>query len=162
VNGDTTIEANETFLVNVSNVTGAVVGDGQGVGAILNDDFVITPIHSIQGPGATSPLSGSVTTRGVVTGIKTNGFFMQEPDATIDAVPNTSEGIFVFTSSAPPAAVAVGNLVQVTGTISEFVPSADPRQPPLTELTAPTVSLISTGNPLPTPITLTIADTPTD
>ena len=44
-----------------------------------------------------------------MTGVKTNGFFIQTPDADVDADPNTSEGVFVFTSSAPPAAAAVGN-----------------------------------------------------
>ncbi len=38
VNGDTLNEPSETFLVNVTNVTGAVVVDGQGVGAIVDDD----------------------------------------------------------------------------------------------------------------------------
>jgi hypothetical protein len=38
VNGDTTAEANEGFTVNVSAVTYAVVGDGSGVGNIVNDD----------------------------------------------------------------------------------------------------------------------------
>ncbi len=155
VNGDMAVEANETFLVNVTNVTGATLGDGQGVGTINNDDVALTPIHDIQGPGAASPLSGTVSTRGIVTGVKTNGFFIQEPDATIDANPLTSEGILVFTSSAPPAGAVVGALVQVTGTIAEFVPSQDPLQPPLTELTTPTVVQISTGNPLPAAIPLT-------
>ena len=155
VNGDTEVEPNETFFVNVTNVSGATLGDGQGVGTINNDDVALTPIHDIQGPGASSPLSGSVTTRGIVTGVKSNGFFIQEPDASVDADPATSEGILVFTSSAPPAAAAVGNYVQVTGTISEFVPSADPLQPPLTELTSPTVVQLSTGNPLPAAIPLT-------
>ncbi|MEW6130100.1 MAG: HYR domain-containing protein [Acidobacteriota bacterium] len=156
VNGDTTPEPNETFFVNVTNVTGANVADGQGQGTINNDDVILIPIHDIQGPGASSPIVGSsITTRGIVTGVKSNGFFIQEPDAMVDADPATSEGIFVFTSSAPPAAAAVGNNVQVTATVSEFVPSADPLQPPLTELTAPTVSLLSSGNPLPAPIPLT-------
>ena len=52
VNGDTVVEPNETFFLNVTNVIGAVVADGQGVGTITNDDFVLTPIHDIQGPGA--------------------------------------------------------------------------------------------------------------
>jgi len=118
----------------------------------------ITPIHDIQGPGASSPLVGTpVTTEGIVTGVRSNGFYLQEPDATIDADPATSEGIFVFTSGAPPADAALGNGVRVSGTVAEFVPSADPLQPPLTELTAPTVSLLSSGNPLPTPIPLTSA-----
>src|SRR5205085_2866924 len=38
VNGDTSPETNETFLVNVTNVTGATVTDGQGQGTIVNDD----------------------------------------------------------------------------------------------------------------------------
>ena len=38
VNGDTLNEANETFFVNVTNVTNAIVADGQGVGTITNDD----------------------------------------------------------------------------------------------------------------------------
>ncbi|TDH20628.1 T9SS type A sorting domain-containing protein, partial [Segetibacter sp. 3557_3] len=40
VNGDNTVEPNETFFVNVTGVTGAVIADGQGVGTISNDDGV--------------------------------------------------------------------------------------------------------------------------
>ncbi len=43
----------------------------------------------------------------------------------------------------------------MTGTISEFVPSSDPLDPPSTQLTSPTVLQLSTGNPLPAPVTLT-------
>ncbi|MCC5091558.1 putative Ig domain-containing protein [Xanthomonas campestris] len=38
VNGDTLSEPNETFFVNVSNVSGAGVSDAQGQGTIVNDD----------------------------------------------------------------------------------------------------------------------------
>jgi ribosomal protein L35AE/L33A len=38
VNGDTTFESNETFLVNLTVPTNAAIGDGQGVGTIANDD----------------------------------------------------------------------------------------------------------------------------
>jgi len=39
VNGDTADEGNQTFFVNVTNVSAnATLGDGQGVGTILNDD----------------------------------------------------------------------------------------------------------------------------
>jgi hypothetical protein len=38
VNGDTLKELNEAFNVNVTSVTGANISDGQGTGAILNDD----------------------------------------------------------------------------------------------------------------------------
>ncbi|MEP7271367.1 MAG: S-layer homology domain-containing protein [Acidobacteriota bacterium] len=163
VNGDVVIEPTETFFVNITNIVGATAGDVQGQGTIINDDVSLTPIHSIQGSGTSSPFSGqSVATRGIVTGIKSNGYYIQEPDATNDSDPNTSEGIFVFTSSAPPAAASLGNLVQTTGTVSEFVPSADLLSPPLTELVTPTTLVISTGNPLPAAIALVVGDTPTN
>lgn len=157
VNGDTTVEPNETFFVNVTNVTGATASDAQGQGTINNDDVTITPIHDVQGPGASSPIVGSsVTTRGIVTGVKSNGFFMQAADADVDADPATSEGIFVFTSGAPPAAAAFTALVQVTGTVAEFVPTADPQQPPVTELMSPSVvQILPPGQTLPTATPLT-------
>ncbi len=118
----------------------------------------LLPIHDIQGSGASSPFAGQVvTTSGIVTGRKSNGFFIQTTD--VDADPNTSEGIVVFTSSTPPATAAIGNLVQVTGSVSEFVPSADPGSPPTTELTGATVVVVSSGNALPSPVILTAADT---
>jgi probable HAF family extracellular repeat protein len=36
--GDTTAEPNETFQVNLSQAVGAVIGDGQGVGTIVDND----------------------------------------------------------------------------------------------------------------------------
>jgi predicted extracellular nuclease len=125
-----------------------------------------TPIDAIQGATCNtpncvtiSPFNGqAVTTSGVVTARKSNGFFIQTPDDAVDADPTTSEGIFVFTSSAPPATAAVGNMITVTGTVSEFRPSSDPNSPPETELTGPTVGVVSTGNLLPSPVTLTTTD----
>jgi hypothetical protein len=109
---------------------------------------VAAAIHDIQGNGATTPFNGlSVISSGVVTARKSNGFFMQEPDATVDADPNTSEGIFVFTSGSPTA--AVGDAVTVTGTATEFFN--------LTQISSSNsnVSISTSGNPLPAPIVLT-------
>src|SRR6185503_6842326 len=112
----------------------------------------------VQGNGTSSPIVGNnVNIKGIVTGVKSNGFFVQEEDADADADPNTSEGIFVFTSGAPPAAAAFTAQVQVNGTVAEFSPSSDPQQPPLTELSG-TISVTQTAAPgqaLPTAITLT-------
>ena len=130
-----------------------------------NSGFTPTPptelaIRDIQGAGPTSPyVNQLVATDGIVTAVKSNGFFIQSSEAGYDGDPRTSEGVFVFTSLPPPTAASIGNLVRVTGRVSEFVPNADPASPPATELTAPSVSLLSTGNPLPTPILLTAADT---
>jgi predicted extracellular nuclease len=121
------------------------------------------PIDHIQGNGTTSPLVGQIVTmEGVVTAVRfNNGFFIQTPEVSPDndGDPSTSEGVFVFTGSAPPAAAAVGNFVQVRGLVQEFIPSADPNSPPVTEIGSPIVTLISSGNDLPAPITLTAADT---
>jgi predicted extracellular nuclease len=156
VNGDTTVEPNETFFVNLTNPANATIADAQGTGTISNDDVTIVPIHDIQGNGNFSPLAGqSVTTRGIVTGRRNNGFFLQTADADIDADPATSQGIFVFTSTAPPADAQIGNALIVSGTVIEFVPAADPGQLSLTEITGPTLTLVSTMNPLPTPVQLT-------
>lgn len=38
VTGDTTVESDETFNVNLSNASNATIGDSQGVGTILNND----------------------------------------------------------------------------------------------------------------------------
>ena len=115
-----------------------------------------TPIAQIQGTGASSPLSGSVTTEGIVTARKSNAFIIQTPDAEADVTPNSSEAILVFTASAPSASILVGDRVRVTGTILEFIPSSDPNQLPITELTSPTVTELSASNPLPTPISLPV------
>src|SRR5437763_1476523 len=83
VNGDMTPEPNETFFVNISNITGATPGDTQGLGTIVNDDVTLTPIYTIQGSGNTSPFATqTVATSGIVTGIKagsSGGFFIQDP-----------------------------------------------------------------------------------
>jgi predicted extracellular nuclease len=99
-------------------------------------------IHDIQGPGVTSPYAGQLVATTGTTGIKFNGFFFQTPDAEADNDPDTSEGIFVFTSSAP--AVLVGDNVRVTGTVQEYVPSADPYSQPMTEIVgSPTPTILS-------------------
>jgi subtilisin family serine protease len=38
INGDTTVEANEYYVVAVANAVGAIVGDGTALGTITNDD----------------------------------------------------------------------------------------------------------------------------
>ena len=157
INGDAQVESTESFTVNVSNVTGATLADGQALGTLQNDDFVIVPVHAIQGNGDVSPyaVNSIVATEGIVTARTSNGFFLQTPDAEADMDAGSSEGVFVFTSAAPPASAAVGNRVRVNATLDEYNPGG---QLPLTELKNATVIQVSTGNPLPAPIVLTDAD----
>ncbi len=58
INGDLTPEPDEAFFVNVTGVSGALVGDGQGVGTITNDDIAPTlyevVISQVYGGGGNS------------------------------------------------------------------------------------------------------------
>lgn len=115
--------------------------------------------HDVQGPGGASPFAGQiVTVQGVVTARKFNGFFVQSRDDEQDGDPLTSEGLFVFTSSAPPAQAVVAHRVRVTGTVSEFVPSADLNSRPLTEIGAGATVVDLGVDQLPSPVVLTAAD----
>src|SRR5207302_10986491 len=48
------VENNETFFVNVTNVSGASVLDGQGLGTIQNDDTPNLVVSQVYGAGGNS------------------------------------------------------------------------------------------------------------
>ena len=54
VNGDTAVEDAETFFVNVTNVSGASVADGQAQGTITNDDTVDLAVSITDSPDPVS------------------------------------------------------------------------------------------------------------
>lgn len=154
--GDDETEPDETLHVDLANASGATLGKARGTGTILDDDITTVGIHVIQGTTDHSPLAGqAVATRGIVTGRKSNGFFLQSRDEEADDDPATSEGVFVYTGSAPPEAAQLGNEVIVRGTVVEYLPPADPGQLNLTEIIDPVVTFVSAGNPLPEPARLT-------
>ena len=90
-----------------------------------DDGPVITPIHDVQGSGSISPLDGqTVTVEAVVTTLvvgrgTVRGFFLQEEEIDQDGLDSTSEGLYVFCGSCA-GSVAEGDLVQVTGQVTEF------------------------------------------
>jgi predicted extracellular nuclease len=142
--------------------TGASTGGGGG--STTPGD---TRIHDIQGTSWISPLNNQKVTDvpGIVTGIRatgsSRGYWIQDPDA--DSNPATSEGIFVYTSTPN---VAVGDSVLVSATVKDFYPLASgdtvatTSNLSVTELEDSTVSILSHGNALPAPITLTSTTVP--
>jgi predicted extracellular nuclease len=106
-----------------------------------------TRISDIQGSGHRSPLVGQSVTAvpGIVTAIASNGFYLQDPNP--DANDATSEGIFVFTSSAPT--VQVGDSILVNGTVSEFRPGGSANNLTITQIISPVITKLSSGNALP-------------
>lgn len=140
VNQDVSGETNETFNLAISAISNALAGDTQAVGTIQNDDPV--EIYQIQGSGNTSPMVGSTVTTNdnSVIALAPNGFFMQTPSARDDLNAATSNGIFVFTSSAPT--VTVGDRINVSGTVQEFFD--------FTQLSGtPTVTVVGSAAPPP-------------
>ena len=168
VNGDITGEQAETFNVTLSNPTGfAVIADPTGAGTIQNDDLIF--IHDVQGTAYYSPILASdgisgfnvastttVVIRAVVTAVDADGqrqgFYLTEEYADWDANPFTSEGIFVMTRNdagvgSAVSGVNVGDIVTVTAKVMEYQAfSSMPR----TVLVNSSVTVESTGNPLPT------------
>lgn len=118
-----------------------------------HNGIIVTPvtvreIFEIQGSGAASPFAGQIveTRDNIVTAVGTQGFFIQTPDFRADASTLTSNGIYVFTNSAP-AGIAVGQQVDVKGTVTEFFN--------FTEYAAgATVTIDAQNQPLPAYVTL--------
>ena len=127
------------------------------------DTISLVRIHEVQGAGASSPMvANTVLIEGIVVGdfqdgaAGTNGnlrgFHVQEEDAHADDNEMTSEGIFIFDGSSPAVDVQLGDLVQVIGAVSEFNG--------MTQITSFTgVTVVSSGNPLPTPAGLSLPAT---
>jgi len=163
-NGDVTSGDNTfTYLATVASGTSAgakilpaTISDAEARSGSATINLVVKPplvaIHTIQGASHLSPLNGLYeTTQGIVIALRSNGFYMQDPEP--DADEATSEGIFVFTRSAP--AVLAGDLVEVVGTVTEFRPGGAGGLNNLTttELSTPDliVTVLSSANPLPAP-----------
>ncbi len=150
INLATDLAAGTAYDVIVS--SGAIQDDAgnafAGIAADALDFTTATPvqtvaIYTIQGAGHVSAFAGqTVTTQGVVTAVDSNGFYIQDP--TGDGNIATSDGIFVFTSSAP--GVTVGHQVSVRGQVSEFTPSgAAPGSLSITQITATPASISDLG-----------------
>ncbi|HEU5269459.1 MAG TPA: lamin tail domain-containing protein [Jatrophihabitans sp.] len=127
-----------------------------------------TTIQDVQGTGFKSPLIGQTVSKveGIVTAVRTagssRGFWIQQaqPDA---SRPNSSSGVFVFTSS---ATVVPGDDVLVTGKVSDYYPLssgeslATTSSLSITEIAPTLVTKRSSGNALPAPLVLTPSTVP--
>ncbi|MEM8588344.1 MAG: endonuclease/exonuclease/phosphatase family protein [Pseudomonadota bacterium] len=122
----------------------------------------LTAIFDIQGASHVSPFvtldlanlpadtdfvfGADLTTSGIVTAVGANGFYLQDPTGDGDIA--TSDAIFVRTVE--PPGVAVGQEVEVSGTVAEFFPGdTDARNLPTTEIGSPVIEVLSEGNDLP-------------
>jgi len=108
VNGDTNVELDERFYVNVSNVSGiaVTVGDGQGVGTIAGDDGVKVSIDDVtlaEGDAGTTTFSFTVS---LSQPAKTGGVSFDI--ATADGSATTADSDYVG-NSLPIQTIAAGS-----------------------------------------------------
>jgi uncharacterized protein len=120
--------------------------------------FTIVPtIAQVQGAAHISPRNGQSVSgvEGIVTARRTaggRGVWIQDP--TPDDDPATSDAVFVFLNANPVA--QIGDLVEVSGTVSEFRPGGDPDNLTITQITSTNgaVTIRSSGNTPPAPTVL--------
>jgi len=142
--------ATSTYDAVNNNQTFGGSGGGSGGGG---GGGTTTPIFDIQGSGLASTFDGQgVTTSGVVVGDfqasgELSGFFIQ--DATGDSNAATSDGIFVYAPNSID--VAIGDLVEVTGTVDEFYDRTQ-----IGNVTA--LNVIGSGSIAATSVNLPVAD----
>jgi len=114
-----------------------------------------TQVSDVQGSGIASPLEGqTVTVSAIVTGDfqdndadtarNLGGFYIQQE--TPDGDPMSSDGIFVFDGSTPATDVAIGDRVDVTGSVAEYFGE--------TQINATSVTVSGAGTVLATDVNL--------
>jgi predicted extracellular nuclease len=119
-------------------------------------------IHDVQGDGSSSPLANVlVEVEAIVVGDFQNGdddegrslfgFFIQEEDSDVDDNVATSEGVFVFDGFSNFGDVKLGDKVIVVGEPSERFGQ--------TQINAEAVTVVSSGNSLPTPASIMLDPT---
>ncbi len=142
VNANNTPGAPKTFKLRVDNISGGDVTttEAEGTATIANSTGRV-PIGAIQGDGAHPAMLGQPASfSGTVTAVGAGGYFVQDGG---DGNPLTSDAVFVY--GGVPATLAVGDTVDVSGTVAEFYG--------LTEVTSATTTVTGTGT-LPAAITL--------
>ncbi len=112
VNGDTAIEPDETFLINLSNPSNALITDNQGLGTITNDDVTLPSItlavssESVTEDGTTN-LVYTFTRTGVTTDALTVNYTVGGT-ATFDT-DYTQTGAASFTATTGTVTFAAGS-----------------------------------------------------
>jgi uncharacterized protein len=162
-NGNKDSESNQRCLngsggpLNSNSFIQALATPGQTNACVITTacGLPATAINVIQGITDTSPLAGqTVTTEAVVVGRFQNtttglsGFFLQEELADSDTNPLTSEGLFIYDRGFG-VNVNVGDVVRVTGNITEFYGLTEMNSVTSVEVCANGANLVATTINLP-------------
>jgi hypothetical protein len=97
VNGDITVEGDETFFVNLSNPTGASIADNQGLGTITNDDVAVPLTTMVSGTDETSPGASDGTATVVASGGTPGYTYVWSNGATTATITGLMPGTYTVT-----------------------------------------------------------------
>jgi hypothetical protein len=114
ITGDTTIEADETFFVNLSGAVGGSIGDAQGQGTITNDDVAAISVGDasvVEGNSGTVDLIAPVTLSQPSPSQVTVAFATADNTATAGSDYTATSGVLTFA----PGTTALGVTVSVIG-----------------------------------------------
>jgi predicted extracellular nuclease len=130
---------------------------GIGIQGVAAQSYPTVTIMEIQGDGLYSPYAGqTVSTMGVVTAVSSNGRDMWIQDISGDEDADTSDGIFVDDRDRlPDPKPVVGDLVDVTAEVQDQQFGTQLPRTILNDADDYPFSIISSGNPLPAPVSLT-------
>ncbi len=118
VKGDTFVELDEAFIVNLSTPSGATLADNQGIGTIQNDDSLSTPVISIndisvtEGNAGTSVATFNVTLSEAITQVVTLDYSTANDTA---IAPTDYSAILPSVLNFPPGTTTQTITVQIKG-----------------------------------------------
>ena len=110
--GDTTVEPDETFTVNLSNATNATISDGQAIGTIINDDqapssLTISDTSLTEGNSGAKTATFTVTLAPAASGSVTVGYATADGSATAGSDYTAASGTLTFTAGQISKTVSV-------------------------------------------------------
>ena len=131
VNGDTTVEPNETFSVTLSSPTNAVLGTATGTGTILTDDtapglpsLALDNVSVTEGQSGTTVATFTVTLSPTSTQTVTVNYATADGTATADSDYVAKSGTLTFAAGVSTRPISV--TVNGDTTVESNEPSASP------------------------------------
>jgi hypothetical protein len=121
ITGDLVDELDETFFVNLSAPSGGTIGDGQGVGTIIDDDgptIDIGDLAQLEGNTGVSDAILPVTLSAASPGTVTVAFASADGTATAGSDYTSTSGTLTFA----PGTTSLGVTVSING---DVIPEAD-------------------------------------
>ena len=151
VNGDTTVEPDETFFVNLSSPTNATIGDGQGLGTILNDDTTISigNVSVTEGNSGTTNVNFTVTLSAAASVPVTVNYATADGTATAGSDYMATSGTLTFAAGSTTGTISVPVTGDTLMSPTRRSPSSSAARPTPSSRPRPARARSSTTTPSP-------------